>query len=56
MNTILAMNGDISELKRLIPGNEGIRMGYQDPAFFIAARLIPKSEKQELFDAENYGR
>ena len=36
LNTALAMNDDISDLKKLVSGNEDKRMNPHDLAFFLA--------------------
>ncbi|HUS74557.1 MAG TPA: hypothetical protein VMY43_00975 [Methanothrix sp.] len=36
LNTAFAMNDDISDLKKLISGNEDTRMNSKDLAFFLA--------------------
>ena len=45
LNTALAMNDDISDLKKLVSGNEDTRMNTHDLAFFLATHnynAVPK--------------
>ena len=51
MNTASAMGEDISDLKKLISGNEDTRMDTQDLAFFLATHnynAVPRDGYVEL--------
>jgi len=51
MNTAFAMGEDISDLKKLISGNEDTRMDSQDLAFFLATHnydAMPRDGYVEL--------
>jgi predicted small secreted protein len=51
MNTASAMGEDISDLKKLISGNEDTRMNTQDLAFFLATHnynAVPRDGYVEL--------
>jgi len=51
MNTASAMGEDISDLKKLISGNEDTRMNSQDLAFFLATHnydAVPRGGYVEL--------
>jgi hypothetical protein len=51
LNTAYAMGEDISDLEKLISGNEDTRMNSQDLAFFLATHnydAVPRSGYVEL--------
>jgi len=51
LNTASAMNEDISDLKKLISGNEDMRMNSKDLAFFLATHnydAVPRDGYVEL--------
>jgi hypothetical protein len=51
MDTASAMNEDISDLKKLVSGNEDTRMNAQDLAFFLATHnynAMPRNGYVEL--------
>jgi hypothetical protein len=51
LNTASAVNGDASDLKKLISSNEDVRINAQDLAFFLAFHsyyVVPKDGYVEL--------
>lgn len=52
LNTALAMNDDISDLKKLVSGNEDTRMNPHDLAFFLATHNYKAMPRDGYVDVD----